>query len=216
MGIKVFLSYSSLDKDLARDVKRQLERFGMSVFLAHEDVEPSLEWQDVILEELNACDVFMPILTDDFNSSHWTDQESGIAFQREAIILSLKVSVDPHGFIKRYQALPMNAKNIETTCKRVLHILSRNPIAGEAAKDGFIAAFGESSSWSSAATNATILVSLEPFGQQQVVRIVRLMTENDEIYNSFRACYVLKPFVLRHKSELSEESLDECLELLRA
>jgi hypothetical protein len=77
--MKIFLSYSHLDKRLAGKIKKYLLQYGVKVFLAHDDIEPSEEWADKILEELRDCHVFMPILTKHFNKSNWTDQETGCA-----------------------------------------------------------------------------------------------------------------------------------------
>ncbi len=106
--MKIFLSYSHLDKRLAGKIKMYLRQYGVKVFLAHDDIEPSEEWADKILEELRDCDVFMPILTKHFNKSNWTDQETGCALIINKLIVPLKGDVDPHGFISRYQARGLN------------------------------------------------------------------------------------------------------------
>jgi hypothetical protein len=40
-----------------------------ATFLAHEDLEPSVEWQKTILLKLKECLVFLPLLTDSFTRS---------------------------------------------------------------------------------------------------------------------------------------------------
>ena len=37
--IRVFLSYSHKDKELAGEIKKRLEEHGLEAFLAHEDIE---------------------------------------------------------------------------------------------------------------------------------------------------------------------------------
>jgi hypothetical protein len=68
-------------------VKGFLSTFGMDVFLAHDDLQPSAEWQKEIVQALRKCDVFIPLLTRSFHSSLWTDQETGIAIARKKLIL---------------------------------------------------------------------------------------------------------------------------------
>ena len=85
--IRVFLSYSSHDKELAGQVKKELESRGLEAFLAHEDIEPTQEWEGVILENLKACDVFIPLLSENFKESEWTDQETGVAVSEEKLII---------------------------------------------------------------------------------------------------------------------------------
>src|SRR3989344_2611626 len=97
--IRVFISYSTKDKHLAGNIKMGLERFGADVFLAHEDINPSSEWQDIILENLDSTDIFMPIITKNFPDSYWTDQESGIALAKGKLIVPISVdSNNPYGF----------------------------------------------------------------------------------------------------------------------
>ena len=37
--IKVFISYNTLDKEIAGNISQELEKWGLDVFLAHEDIE---------------------------------------------------------------------------------------------------------------------------------------------------------------------------------
>ena len=78
--IRIFVSYSSSNKRLAGEIKDSLKKYGLSVFLAHEDIQPTHEWQNEISNNLNGCDVFIPILTRSLRNSEWTDQEIGMAF----------------------------------------------------------------------------------------------------------------------------------------
>lgn len=71
--LKAFLSYSTDDKQLAGRIKRELAFWGIDVFLAHEDLVPSSEWQDEIKRNVESCDVFIPLLTGSFKLSDWAD-----------------------------------------------------------------------------------------------------------------------------------------------
>ncbi|GAH19914.1 unnamed protein product, partial [marine sediment metagenome] len=42
------LSYSSKDKELAGQLKAELEGRGFTAFLAHEDIKPTKEWESEI------------------------------------------------------------------------------------------------------------------------------------------------------------------------
>ena len=50
-GLKVFLSYHSSDRALAGEIKLQLNLYGVDVFMAHEDIQPTEDWQTRILSE---------------------------------------------------------------------------------------------------------------------------------------------------------------------
>src|SRR5262249_54560409 len=74
-------------------------------FVAHEDIEPSLEWQDVIEEALKTCGAMVAWLTPDFPTSDWTDQEIGYCLARETLVIPVRVGLDPYGFVGKYQGL---------------------------------------------------------------------------------------------------------------
>jgi len=109
--ILVFISYSTKDKEVVGKIKRQLENFGLEVFVGHDDINPSSVWVKEIRENLKKCDIFIPYLTKDFKKSKWTDQECGIAECLNKCILPLKIKYDPYGFINKYQALNINNKS---------------------------------------------------------------------------------------------------------
>lgn len=89
MAVPAFLSYSHQDRQLAGLIKGTLNYYGFDTFLAHEDLQPSVEWQEIILINLKECLVFLPLLTDSFIKSDWTDQETGIAIALDKIIVPI-------------------------------------------------------------------------------------------------------------------------------
>ena len=67
--LKVFISYSTTDKEIAHQFSQKLKEWGLNVFLAHEDMEVSDEWEKEILKNLFNCEVFIPIITENFRNS---------------------------------------------------------------------------------------------------------------------------------------------------
>ena len=79
MGLKGFISYAHDERRLAGSIKQELSNFGIDCFLAHEDIEPSVEWQSEIVKCLRECDIFFPLISNKFRESMWADQEVGMA-----------------------------------------------------------------------------------------------------------------------------------------
>ena len=104
--ISVFISYSTEDAPFAGIFKTKLEKcWNFNVFTAHEDLEPSSEWEREIVRHLESCEVFLPLITNNFHALRWTDQESGIAFAKGKIVLPICFDeLTPYGFLNRYQA----------------------------------------------------------------------------------------------------------------
>ena len=103
--VRVFISHKAEYKVLANDVKSSFRNYGFASFVAHEDIEPMLEWQSEIERALFSMDLFVALLTDKFNESNWTDQEIGVAIGRQVPVIPVRIGQDPYGFIGKYQAI---------------------------------------------------------------------------------------------------------------
>ena len=101
-----FISYSYSDREYARQTKQVLEEVGVTAFLAHEDLKVSEEWKDRIIEELKNCDLFIPLLSEDFRRSKWAPQEAGFMASRQEVRIA-PLSIDgtiPFGFMEHVQS----------------------------------------------------------------------------------------------------------------
>lgn len=81
-GFRLFLSHKSEVKKETAALKDRLALFGVSAFVAHEDIHPTREWQNEIENALHTMDAFAALLTHGFHDSDWTDQEVGFALAR--------------------------------------------------------------------------------------------------------------------------------------
>ena len=103
--IRVFISHKAEDKVLANDIKNSFLTYHVASFVAHEDIEPMMEWQIEIERALFSMDLLVALLTPKFNESNWTDQEIGVAIGRKVPVVPIRLGKDPYGFIGRYQAI---------------------------------------------------------------------------------------------------------------
>ena len=104
--MNAFISYSYSDRKYAGQTKKVLKEVGVSAFLAHEDLEVSEEWKKRIIEELKTCDLFVPLLSEDFRRSEWASQEAGFITSRPEVRIA-PLSVDgtiPYGFFGHVQS----------------------------------------------------------------------------------------------------------------
>ena len=110
----IFFSYSTKDKTIIARLKDSLEQYGFEVFVAHDKgaIEPAVEWQNDIIDNIKKCDIFIPFITKNFKESEWADQETGMAIINEKFILPLGVDSYPYGFIGKIQSLKVNKKKL--------------------------------------------------------------------------------------------------------
>jgi hypothetical protein len=75
---RLFISHIAIHKDKAIRLKSCLVRYGIDGFVAHEDIEPTLEWQSEIEKALRTMDAFLAIHTVGFAKSIWTSRRWGM------------------------------------------------------------------------------------------------------------------------------------------
>ena len=215
--MKIFLSYSHEDKALASQLKASLEDlFGADVFLAHEDIQPLSEWQKVIIKELKACHVLLPLITADFYSSSWTDQEVGFALARGIPIIPINAGQIPSGFIAKYQALKLDVSDIQNTCLAIANVIVLRRRVREIFLDKVIENFGDSDSFAKAEKTARIVVSLKTaYTTHQKNNIVGLAAANAQIYHCFAARRVLSDFINESSPELNPKLVEAYREVAR-
>ena len=103
-GFRLFVSHKAEVKKEVAELKEKLGFFGVSAFVAHQDISPTKAWQDEIENALHSMDAFAALMTEDFHDSNWTDQE-GIRARRGVPVIAVRLGRDPYGFLGKFQAL---------------------------------------------------------------------------------------------------------------
>jgi TIR domain-containing protein len=127
---RVFLSHLAKNKIETSQLRDQLQRFGISAFVAHEDIEPTKEWQTEIESALATMDALVALLAPGFKESNWCDQEVGVAIGRQLPIIAIRQGLDPYGFIGKYQALQGVGKTPMQLAKEVFDLFLPMPGIG--------------------------------------------------------------------------------------
>ncbi|TAL70333.1 MAG: toll/interleukin-1 receptor domain-containing protein [Bacteroidetes bacterium] len=178
-NFRLFLSHKAEFKEEVSKLKINLNKFGICCFIAHEDIEPTQEWQNEIENALFSSDALLALMTDKFHESNWTDQEIGIAIGRGIPIISLKLGTVPYGFIGKYQALKIN---LETEYYEIASLLIKNH---PKMIDIFVTQIEESNSWDKCNMLSKLLPSIQELNDQQVERLIRAYKTNVDVKGSF-------------------------------
>jgi hypothetical protein len=144
---KLFLSHISPFKKETAELQKSLLSYGITSFVAHEDIEPTKEWQREIEIALKTMDGLAALLTPGFHESKWTDQEVGVAIGRSVPILSIRYGLDPYGFIGKYQGLQGLRKDLMQISKAILMVLLKNENSQQKMVHGLVYSFIESESF---------------------------------------------------------------------
>ncbi len=183
--LNIFLSYVSEDKKLVGDLKRKLEEeYHFKVFVAHDDITPSTQFDDSILETLRNVQLFIPVLTKQFHKSCFTNQEIGFALALKITILPLKIECNPEGFIKNYQALEL--KELPVTCNTIYSLLLYNSYFAhlkDLAINSLVIALQNSNSYSETNILVKQLTTIPTFSADQLLGIQQALNTNSQVSN---------------------------------
>jgi len=178
VGFRVFLSHKSEVKKETAALKDGLRLFGISCFVAHEDIHPTQAWQDEIENALASMDGFVALMTEDFHDSNWTDQEVGYAVAKGVPIIAVRLGKDPYGFIGKFQAL---SSTWQSSVEDIVKILIKN----DQILSAYIQALRNCPSWDSGNTLAKVLPGIEKLTASQIDALVAAYNETSELRGSF-------------------------------
>jgi hypothetical protein len=123
---RLFITHAATHKEVAHQIKEHLRKCSISCFVAHDDIQPTRDWEDEIVEALRSMDALAALLSSDFHESKWTDQEVGFAVGTGRLVLPLRLGLNPYGFIAKYQGYHVNNVPFTTIAQDVPKILARH------------------------------------------------------------------------------------------
>jgi hypothetical protein len=105
-GADVFISYGSDDAELARELRRHLERGGYSCWMAPDDVAGPKSWAEQIVEAIASCKVVLVLISSVANRSTHVSKEVDLAMAHGKAVLPVRVEdVAPTGALQYLLAL---------------------------------------------------------------------------------------------------------------
>ena len=176
---RVFLSYVSSVKEQAAKFKEDLELYGISAFLAHNDIVPTSQWQEKIEKELARMDALVALLTDDFHTSEYTDQEIGFALARGVRVYPVRLGKDPYGFISGIQAITSGWDGAPLETFKLL--LARDPRM----VDGYIQMVRSCGNYYQANELAKLLPEIQSLSPDQVGLLMDAFNGNPQVRESY-------------------------------
>ena len=106
--MKTFISYHNSIDRLAGDIKEYLDDYAFNCFLAHEDIVPQSDWPEEIEQNLIESDLFLPLLTPEFETSFFCQQETGYAYSK-------RIEIVPVLYLKLQWGLFLTCKVLSST-----------------------------------------------------------------------------------------------------
>lgn len=179
--LRLFLSHLAAHRAYAADLQEALLPYGISAFVAHNDIEPTAEWQTEIETALATCDALVALLHPSFHASNWTDQEIGFAMGRGLPVFSVRYGQDPYGFIGRLQAFNGNRKKASDLARELFDVLRAHKQTQRRMASVLIALFEASGSFATAKERLSYLEELETWDPSFSKRLKTAVDANSQV-----------------------------------
>jgi hypothetical protein len=158
-SFRLFVSHVSAHKTQVSTLKERLRLRGITAFVAHEDIEPSLEWQREIELALRSMHGLVALIAPGFHESRWTDQEVGWALGRGVVVVPVRVPIDPYGLMGKIQGVRGSFDRADVLADSIAKTLLTNSSSAAAMRRGLIHAFTEPTSPDMARCAGDLLVN---------------------------------------------------------
>lgn len=183
--LKVFISHLTSHREQAAHIQTAMQKFGMSGFVAHNDINPTLEWQIEIETALSTCDVLVALIHPGFVESKWCDQEIGFALGRGIPVFTVRCGADPHGFASRFQAFNGNGKTPLQISEELFEASVTHKKLQAQMADILIDLFVNSGNFNAAKSRVSYLERLKVWDPSYSVRIAKAAKNNSQISGSW-------------------------------
>jgi hypothetical protein len=200
---RLFITHVATHKAEAHELKVHLARFHIATFVAHDDIEPTKEWQTEIERALRTMDALLVMISTDFLSSRWCDQEVGIAIGRGKLVVPLRAGADPHGFMGKYQGLQSAGVDLQILTEQIVDILIRNPQSSQRMADAFIERMVSAWTYETAKFAITLLEQVPRLNAPQIERLVHSIDDNDQVRDAFGVPARIQTLVAKQRRGLT-------------
>jgi TIR domain len=199
--LRLFITHLSKHKKQAGLLQDKLLVFQISSFIAHNDIEPTKKWQDEIELALSTADALVALLTPGFHGSQWTDQEIGFALGRSLPILTIRLGVDPYGFLAREQAIQGKGVHADTLAQSVFSVFLKNKQTRKRLTESVVQRFIASDSFFNAKDNFTLLEKIEYWDEHLAKAVKSAVKLNSQIGDAWGLPARVAAFLKRMNSE---------------
>ena len=195
--LRLFISHLSSEKAYAGELKSQLAQFGISGFVAHNDIEPTKKWEDEIQSALGTCDALLALLHPGFHASKWTDQEIGYAMGRQVLIVAASFGHDPYGFIGRFQAIQGEGKDAGVLAQELLDILRRHPLTSKRMAEGLVSLLEQAARFTAAISTTGLLEQVDYWDAALTRRVRAAIESNSQVSGAYGVPRRLEALIAR-------------------
>lgn len=140
----------------------------------------------MIIKNIKECDLFIALLTKNFELSSYANQEIGIAIAHRKTILPVQVDVKACGFTRKFQASrKLDRENISGFIAEFIKALQADQSLHKKVLDSLIDKFATCRSFNGAKQTWNMIDGFDKFSKEQLNKIAEACIDNDQIRGFF-------------------------------
>ena len=224
--LKVFISYSSSDYDKAEMVYKMFDEAEIDCFLAKLDLKGGIKWNPIILQNLLNSNVFILILSSNFQDSAWCNQEASIAFLQQeindAILIPISID-DTYSYGIFYDVQAINYSEFHSL-EEFVNLIDNESISFEnAIKKVNAKKFKEVNDIVNELRGSTNFyqsndiftrLSSKKISSYQVDEVIEIALNNDQVLYSFKCSSFLSKNIHKFEGKLNNENIEKLKEYM--
>ncbi|OSC38748.1 hypothetical protein B8W66_19300 [Mycobacterium decipiens] len=179
----IFASHLSAERRFVGAIREELERFGVTLFVAHDSIPDDATWQYEIEKALDTADAALVFLHSGFKQSDWCPQEVGWLMGRHVPVMALNFGVTPYGPLGKLQAGPERSTVPQLIAEKVLDRVAKQESLLCGLVASLVRAMQQSGSFNRTDRIWKYLRELECDANQSAELLVAAKT-NDQVYRA--------------------------------
>lgn len=188
----LFASHNHTDQESVSELKIALEAYGIDMFVAHEDIKPTREWEQEIVRALSTCDAVLAYLTPDFHNSLWTDQEIGYCISRRVLVVPLCRGDKPYGIMGKYQGLQGIGVDTSVVAMQIFELFIHHNLTSASMAAGLVGRIEDAENYDNANRLAGLLSKIESWTPELLRRLENARNANDQVAGGFTSRRVIE------------------------
>lgn len=186
--IRVFISHSTAQVDDATKFRTALRRLGCDAFVAHKDIDPGTQWIGEIQDALASCDALVALVSKEFKTSDWCEQEVGWALGRDVPVVPVRIDITPYGLLGTIQACkwPKTPTPAADLASEVMSILLKDTRTAAKTVESMVIGIENAESFAQANAIARALVDLNvSLTRAQLRRLKAAQKANGQVAGAY-------------------------------
>lgn len=182
----LFASHLATQRAIVGAVGEELAKWGITLFVAHDSIEPDLEWQSEIDRALRTSHGGVVFLMPGFGESKWCDQEVGWLLGREKPCYALKFQgQDPYGPLGKKQAFTVHdGTTAQELALEIVTWAETKPELSMSLTGSLVEALKGSRSFRRTDEIWARLHAAQDMTERQVAGLLTAIRDNDQVYNA--------------------------------